>query len=125
MNATLTVNSKLLIAKLLIAKLVLLLPVVLSTASLGSTIFSDLWGVILGLFKDIAAAMGNLISMSFSGFGQSIVQMFQAFGFSMSSYGVWAPLMFVVGLALAIAVGYLFFDMIDAEKDVTGVEDDL
>lgn len=124
MNATLSVSAKVLIAKLLIAKIVLL-PVVLSTASLGSSIFTSLWGVILGLFKNIASSMGTLISTIFGGFGQSIVMMFQSFGFSMSGYGVWAPLAFVVGLSMAIFVGYLFFDLIDAEKDVTGVENDL
>lgn len=96
-----------------------------TTSSLGSSIFTSLWGIILSLFKDIATAFGSLIGEVFSGFGQSIVMMFQSFGFSMSSYGVWAPLAFVVGLGLAIMVGYLFFTFIDAEKDVTGVEDDL
>lgn len=96
-----------------------------TTSSLGSSIFTSLWSVILSLFKDIASAFGNLIGQIFSGFGQSIVLMFQSFGFSMSSYGVWAPVMFIVGIGIAIMVAYLFFVFIDAEKDVTGVENDL
>lgn len=96
-----------------------------TTSSIGSSIFTSLWGVIMVLFKDIANAMGTLIGTIFSGFGQSVVQMFQSFGFSMSSYGVWAPLAFVVGLGIAILVGYLFFTIIDAEKDVTGFENDV
>lgn len=33
--------------------------------------------------------------------------------------------MFVVGLGLALLIGFLLFDVIDAEKDVTGVENDV
>lgn len=96
-----------------------------STSSIGSTIFSGLWSVILSLFKSIASGLGNLFNEMMSGFGQSVVLMFQSFGFSMSGYGVWAPVMFVIGLGLAILVGYLFFTFIDAERDVTGLEQDI
>ena len=95
------------------------------TSSIGSTIFSGLWGVILSLFRSISSGLGSLFQEMMSGFGQSVVLMFQSFGFSMSGYGVWAPVMFVVGLGTAVLVGYLFFTFIDAEKDVTGFEDDL
>ncbi|MDS0257756.1 hypothetical protein ApAK_08805 [Thermoplasmatales archaeon AK] len=80
------------------------------TSTIGLTIFQGIWSIILSLFP---------------GFGQSVVMMFQSFGFSMSGYGVWAPVMFVVGLGVAVLVGYLFFVFIDAEKDVTGFENDL
>jgi MFS superfamily sulfate permease-like transporter len=96
-----------------------------SSSSIGSTIFSGLWSVVLGLFKSIASGFGSLFNEMMSGFGQSVVMMFQSFGFSMAGYGVWAPTMFVVGILVAIMVGYLFFTFIDAEKDVTGLENDL
>jgi len=96
-----------------------------SSSSLGSTIFSGIWGVILGLFKSISSGLGQMFNQMMSGFGQSVVTMFQSFGFSMSGYGVWAPVMFVVGLGVAVLVGYLFFTFIDAERDVTGFENDL
>ena len=98
---------------------------VTGTSSIGSTIFSGLWGVILSLFKSITAGLGGMFNQMTSGFGQSVVLMFQSFGFSMSGYGVWAPVMFVVGLGTAVLVGYLFFTFIDAEKDVTGFENDI
>jgi len=105
----------------------LLIPLsfVTGTSSLGSTIFSGLWSVILSLFKSISAGLGGMFQQMMSGFGQSVVLMFQSFGFSMSGYGVWAPVMFVVGLGTAVLVGYLFFTFIDAEKDVTGFENDI
>ena len=103
----------------------LLLPYVTGTASMGSTIFSGLWSVILSLFKSISSGLGGMFQQMMSGFGQSVVLMFQSFGFSMSGYGVWAPVMFVVGLGTAVLVGYLFFTFIDAEKDVTGFENDI
>ena len=100
--------------------------VALSTSSsIGSSIFNGLWSVILMLFKSIASGLGSLFNEMMSGFGQSVVLMFQSFGFSLSGYGVWAPVMFVIGLGLAILVGYLFFTFIDAERDVTGFENDL
>jgi hypothetical protein len=96
-----------------------------SSSSIGSTIFTGLWSIVMMLFKSIASGLGSLFNEMMSGFGQSVILMFQSFGFSMSGYGVWAPVMFVVGLGLAILVGYLFFTFIDAEKDVTGLENDL
>ena len=98
---------------------------VTGTSSIGSTIFSGLWGVILSLFRSISSGLGGMFQQMMSGFGQSVVLMFQSFGFSMSGYGVWAPVMFVVGLGTAVLVGYLFFTFIDAEKDVTGFENDI
>ena len=96
-----------------------------SSSSIGSTIFSGLWSVILSLFRSISSGLGGMFQQMMSGFGQSVVLMFQSFGFSMSGYGVWAPVMFVVGLGTAVLVGYLFFTFIDAEKDVTGFENDI
>ena len=96
-----------------------------SSSSIGSSIFTGLWSVILSLFKSISNGLGNMFGQMMSGFGQSVVIMFQSFGFSMQGYGVWAPVMFVVGLGVAILVGYLLFTVIDAEKDVTGFETDL
>ena len=95
------------------------------TSSIGHTIFNGIWKIVLSLFGQIANAFGTLFQDAFSGLGQSIVSMFQTFGFSLSPYGVWAPLMFVVGIGIAILVGYILFDIIDAEKDVSGFENDL
>jgi len=96
-----------------------------SSSSIGSSIFTSIWGIIMGLFKSISTGLGGMFNQMMSGFGQSVVMMFQSFGFSMSGYGVWAPVMFVVGIGVAILVGYLFFTFIDAEKDVTGFENNL
>lgn len=103
----------------------LFIPFATSSSSIGSTIFTGIWSVILGLFKSIASGLGGMFQQMMSGFGQSVVLMFQTFGFSMQGYGVWAPTMFVVGLLMAVMVGFLFFDFIDGEKEVTGFENDL
>lgn len=103
----------------------LFVPYASSSSSIGSSIFTGLWSVILSLFKSISNGLGNMFGQMMSGFGQSVVIMFQSFGFSMQGYGVWAPVMFVVGLGVALLVGYLLFTVIDAEKDVTGFETDL
>ncbi len=103
----------------------LFVPYATSSSSIGSSIFTGLWSVILSLFKSISTGLGNMFGQMMSGFGQSVVLMFQSFGFSMQGYGVWAPVMFVVGLGIALLVGYLLFTVIDAEKDVTGFETEL
>ena len=103
----------------------LFIPFATSSSSIGSTIFTGIWSVILGLFKSISSGLGGMFNQMMSGFGQSVVLMFQSFGFSMQGYGVWAPVMFVVGLGVALLVGYLFFTFTDAERDVTGFENDL
>lgn len=97
----------------------------LSSSSIGSTIFSGIWDLIMKLLGDITSAFGTLISQAFGGFGQSIVTMFQTFGYSLSPYGIWAPVAFVIGLGLAMVIGYIFFDIIDGEKDITGIESDM
>ena len=112
-------------AKIAIVALAIVLPYSSSSTSLGSTIFTSLWNVIVSMLNDIAQGFGGMFADIFSGFGQSVVIMFQSFGQSMYGYGVWAPTMFVVGILVAIAVGYLFFDFIGGEKDVTEDEEDL
>lgn len=94
------------------------------SGNIGQTIFNGIWSVIMNLFNQIANAFGSLFQIIFSGFGQSVAIMFQSFGFSTSGYGIWAPLMFVVGIGAAMVVGYLIFDMVDAEKDITGLEEE-
>ena len=93
------------------------------TSSIGSSIFTSIWGLLMGFFSVIVDGMGNVFVLMMNGFGQSVVIMFQGFGFSLAGYGVWAPVMFVVGLASALMVAYLFFVFIDFEKDVVGVEE--
>ena len=100
----------------------LFIPFATSSSSIGSTIFTGIWSVILGLFKSISVGLGGMFNQMMSGFGQSVVLMFQSFGFSMQGYGVWAPVMFTTGLSLAVVVGYLFFAFADGERDLIGTE---
>ena len=96
-----------------------------ASAPSGSSIFGTIWGWVTQLVGGIVSDMGGVFASTFTGFGNSLVLMFQSFGFSMQGYGVWAPVMFVVGIGAAILVGYLLLDFIDGEKDITGMEDDL
>ena len=112
-------------AKMAIVALAIMLPASSSSASFGQSIFNSIWKVLTGMLNDIAQGFGNMFADIFQGFGQSVVLMFQSFGFSMENYGVWGPTMFVVGILLAVAVGYLFFTFIDGEKDIVEDEQDL
>jgi hypothetical protein len=95
------------------------------TSISGSTIFNGIWNLVLGLMISLEGDISLLFQQSFGGFGASVVDMFNSFGGSLGAYGVWAPVMFVVGLGLALLIGFLLFDVIDAEKDVTGFENDV
>lgn len=100
------------------------IPMDTTGTSLGSQIWTDIWNLLYGFIQIILNGLGSLFTDIFSGFGQSIDYMFQGFGFSMSGYGVWGPLMFVVGIGVALLVGFLIFAVIGPLKDLVGMEDD-
>ena len=100
----------------------------LALSALGislSSIGSSLSKIFLSFLASIVNDMTALFSQIFGGFGQSIILMFQSFGNSLGPYGLLAPTVFVGGLLLSVVVGYIEFDVIDAEKDVTGFENDV
>lgn len=99
--------------------------VLVTSGSISSTVFSGIWSIIMKFFSTLATGMGQVFVTIFSGFADATVTMFQSFGFSLSGYGVAGPVMFVIGLGSAVLVGYLFFVFIDAERDITGVENDM
>jgi hypothetical protein len=91
----------------------------------ASTIFNGLWSIVLSLFDSLAQDIGVLFGDIFSGLGGSIVDMFNTFGMSFGPYGIWAPIAFVVSLGGAMVIGFVILDVVDAEKDVTGFENDV
>ena len=90
-----------------------------------SSILTYIWGLFTGFLSFILSQIEDLIGTIFSGFGLSILLMFQSFASSVGQYGIMAPVMFVIGIGSAIMVAYLFMTFIGAEKDVTEVEEDL
>jgi hypothetical protein len=96
-----------------------------STFGILSSIGSSLSKIFLSFLASIVNDMSILFGQIFGGFGQSIVLMFQSFGNSLGPYGPLAPTVFVGGLLLSVVVGYIEFDVIDAERDVTGFENDI
>lgn len=96
-----------------------------STGISASSIFNGLWSIILGLLDSLAQDIGILFGDIFSGLGSSIVDMFNTFGGSLGSYRIWAPVAFVVSLGAAMVIGFVILDVVDAEKDVTGFENDI
>jgi len=97
----------------------------MATSSLGTTVFNSIWGLLMGFLQDIMNGLGTMFGGIFSGFTQSIDIMFQGFGFSISGYGVYGPLMFVFGIGIALLMGFLIFAVIGPLRDVVGMEDDL
>ena len=97
----------------------------MDTSSLGTTVFNSIWGLLMGFLQDIMNGLGTMFGGIFSGFTQSIDIMFQGFGFSISGYGVYGPLMFVFGIGIALLMGFLIFAVIGPLRDVVGMEDDL
>ena len=93
----------------------------ISLSSIGSSLSKIFLSFLASIVNDMTALFGQI----FGGFGQSIILMFQSFGNSLGPYGPLAPTVFVGGLLLSVVVGYIEFDVIDAEKDVTGFENDV
>ena len=93
----------------------------ISLSSIGGSLSKIFLSFISSFVSDITSLFGQI----FTGFGGSIVLMFQSFGNSLGPYGPLAPTVFVGGLLLSVVVGYVEFDAIDAEKDVTGFENDV
>ena len=77
----------------------------MATSSLGTTIFNSIWGLLMGFLQTIMNGLGTMFGGIFSGFTQSIDIMFQGFGFSLSGYGVYGPMMFVFGIGIALLLG--------------------
>jgi hypothetical protein len=94
--------------------------------SLGlSSIVPDIFKLIMNFFGIIMTGIGNMFSTSFASLGGAVATMFQSFGFSTAQYGVLGPVAFVVGIGLALLIGYLLLVPADAEKQVVEGEDDL
>ena len=91
----------------------------------ASNIFNGIWSIVLSLFDSLAQDIGVLFGDIFSGLGGSIVDMFNTFGMSFGPFGIWAPIAFVASLGGAMVIGFVILDVVDAEKDVTGFENDV
>ena len=102
----------------------LFLPVVYTTIS-GSSIFSSIWGLFLSLLKDIENIGTQAFSQLLGSFTNALGIMFQSWGFSLSGYGIWGPLMVVISLGVAGVMLYFFFAFFDGEQDVLGFEHDV
>ena len=102
----------------------LFLPIAYTTIS-GSSIFSSIWGLFLSLLKDIENIGTQAFSQLLGSFTNALGIMFQSWGFSLSGYGIWGPLMVVVSLGVAGVLLYFFFAFIDGEQDVLGFEHDV
>ncbi len=92
----------------------------------GTSIFNSLWGSLMKyLFDPILSAFSSAFGGVMSGMVGGLDIMFQSWGFSLASYGVWGPMMVVVSISVALFVGYMIFDAIGIEKDVLGGEEAL
>jgi hypothetical protein len=92
----------------------------------GTSIFNSLWNSLMKyLFQPILSAFSSAFSGVMSGMVGGLDIMFQSWGFSLASYGIWGPLMVVISISVALFVGYLIFDAIGIEKDVLGGEEAL
>ena len=100
------------------------LPIFYTTIS-GSSIFSSIWGLFLSLLKTIENIGTQAFSQLLGSFVNALGIMFQSWGFSLSGYGIWGPLMVVISLGVAGVLLYFFFAFIDGEQDVLGFEHDV
>ena len=101
------------------------IPMATSSSSLGSTVFNSIWNLLMGFLQIVVNGLGNMFSGIFSGFSQSINIMFQGFGFSLSGYGIYGPLMFVFGIGIALLAGFLILALVGPLRDLVSMEDDV
>ncbi|MBX8640831.1 MAG: hypothetical protein KIS29_10890 [Thermoplasmata archaeon] len=97
----------------------------MATSSLGTTIFNSIWGLMMGFLQVILTGLGTMFGSIFSGFANSINIMFQGFGFSLAGYGVYGPLMFILGIGIALLAGFLILALVGPLRDLVGMEDDV
>lgn len=100
-------------------------PVALSTGINVSSIFSSIWGLITGFAKGILNDVETLIGTIFSGFGNAVSVMFANWANSLYGLGIWAPVIFVIVLALAGFMLYFFLDTYGIERDFLHGEEDI
>ena len=102
-----------------------LAPVTLSTGINTSGIFNSLWQLVLDMIHSLWNDFNGLISTIFGGFGASVSTMFSDWSQSLYGLGIWAPVVFVVVLALAGFMIYLFLDLYGVEHDILSGEEDI
>lgn len=100
-------------------------PVTYSTGINTSGIFSSIWGLLLSFGKSILNDFETLLGQIFGGLGGAVSTMFSNWATSLYGLGIWAPVIFVVVLAMAGFMLYFFMDVYGVEKDVLGGEEDL
>lgn len=81
--------------------------------------------VVQPILSAITSGFDTLIKDIASGFGNSIVAMFQNWANSLYGIGIWAPVIFVLVLGIAGAVIYFFFDAYGIERDALNFEEDV
>lgn len=100
-------------------------PVTFSSGINVSSIFSSIWGLITGFAKGILNDVEALIGTIFSGFGNAVSVMFANWANSLYGLGIWAPVIFVIVLALAGFMLYFFLDTYGIERDFLHGEEDI
>ena len=100
-------------------------PVTMSTGINVSGIFSSIWNLILNFAKGLLNDVQNLIAVMFSGFGGAVSTMFSNWASSLYGLGIWAPVIFVVVLAMAGFMLYFFLDVYGIERDFMHADEDV
>ena len=84
----------------------------------------QVWSLILGFFHSIMTGFAGLFNDIFSGLGTGLGTAFKGWGNELSSYGVWALAMLVISVMTAVIILYLFFMVLEPEKQITQMEAD-
>lgn len=103
-----------------------IMPMTTSSSTIsGSSIFNSIWNLLMSGFKSVLNVLIQAFGSVMSGFTGGLNIMWTSWGFSLTQYGIWSPLIVVVSLAVAGFVAYLFFDVYGIEKDILGGEEAL
>jgi len=97
----------------------------MSTGINVSGIFASIWNLILNFGKGILNDISTLIGTGFTGFGSAVSTMFSNWASSLYGLGIWAPVIFVVVLAVVGFMLYFFMDVYGVERDFLHAEEDI
>lgn len=91
-----------------------------------SGVLHSIWNtLVVPILNAFTGGISTIIKDMASGFGTSVITMFQNWSESLYGLGIWSPVIFVLVLAVAGAVIYFFFDAYGMERDALGLLKDI
>ena len=87
-----------------------------------SSIISQIWNLIWGFIQIIMNAIGRAFGSTIGQIADSFNGILASWANSVAGYGIWSFVMAAVSLGVTFVVAYFMMIVVDAARDITGVE---